>query len=104
MVETVFDFWDNLKPDLQEEYRQAEKKYGITQPRLSRAFDQLLEKGFITCKYQGGGYKQDKSLYALSENWRLWKTGMIFEQRKKDTVQRGFRKPKRESRRMHAVV
>jgi hypothetical protein len=35
-------------------YVEAEDKYGITQPRLTRAIDELLEKGFLTCTYRGG--------------------------------------------------
>lgn len=77
-------------------YIKAEKDYGITKPRLTRAFDELLAKGFIKVKYQGGARKQDKSIYSLLEKWRLWKPGIVFEKRERDSVQRGFRKPKRE--------
>ena len=76
-------------------YLEAEKKYGIKKPRLTRAFDDLLAKGFITIKHQGGGYKQDKSLYGLIKKWLIWKPGVIFEKREKDNVRRGFCKPKR---------
>ena len=79
-------------------YIEAEKNYGITKTRLSRAYDELLAKGFLTIKHQGGGYKQDKSVYALIEKWIIWRPGTIFEKRKKDPVQRGFRKPKRRSK------
>jgi hypothetical protein len=84
-------------------YVEAENKYGITKPRLTRAYDELLAKGFLTCKHQGGGYKQDKSLYGLIEKWRLWKPGLILEERKRDTVQRGFCKPKREAKVIHGA-
>jgi hypothetical protein len=85
-------------------YIEAQKKYGITIPRLTRALNELLAKGFITCRYQGGGYKQDKSLYGLSERWHWWRPGTVFEKREKETVQRGFRKPKREKEVVGAVV
>jgi len=85
-------------------YVEAHEKYAITQPRLTRAYDELMAKGFLTCRYQGGAYKQDKSIYALSNKWRLWRPGMVFEEREKDTVQRGFRKPKRESPLVHTVL
>lgn len=75
-------------------YVEAEKKYGITKTRLARAFDELLAKGFLTCRHHGGGYKQDKSIYALAEKWEFWAPGSTFEKREKDTVQRGFCKPK----------
>lgn len=78
-------------------YIEAEKKYGVSKPRLTRAFDELLAKGFLTIKYQGGGYKQDKSIYGLVEKWRLWRPGMTLEQRKKELLQRGYRKPNKKS-------
>jgi len=78
-------------------YIEAKEKYGITQPRLTRAVDDLLAKGFLTSIRRGGAYQQDKSIYGLSDNWRLWRPGMVFETRKKEPVKRGFRKPKYES-------
>jgi hypothetical protein len=75
-------------------YIEAEKEYGITKARFSRAIGELLAKGFISIAHRGGGYKQDKSIYALSDNWVLWQPGGIFETRKKQNVQRGFCKPK----------
>ena len=77
-------------------YVEAKKKYGITIPRLKRAFDELLAKGFISIVHQGGAFKQDKSIYGLSDKWRLWQPGMIFETRDTSDVQRGFRKPKKQ--------
>jgi hypothetical protein len=74
-------------------YVEAEKKYGVTKSRLSRAIDELLSKGFIAIVHHGGGFKQDKSVYALSNNWMLWQPGTVFETRKKVGVQRGFCKP-----------
>ena len=73
---------------------EAEKKYSVTQPRFTRAIDELLAKGFISVKHQGGAYKQDKSIYSLSDKWTIWTPGMVLEIRKKDPIQRGFRKPK----------
>jgi hypothetical protein len=74
---------------------EAEKKYGVTQPRFNRAVDDLLAKGFLTIEHQGGAYRQDKTIYAVSENWRIWKPGMVFETREKDPIPRGWRKPKK---------
>ena len=73
-------------------YLEAKETYGITQPRLTRAIDDLLSKGFIKIKHQGGCYKQDKTIYALSDSWRHWQPGTVINKRKMD-VQRGFRKP-----------
>jgi hypothetical protein len=75
-------------------YVEARKKYGVTKSRFTRARDELLAKGFLTVVYHGGGYKQDKNIYALSDKWMMWQPGMVFETRKKVKVQRGFCKPK----------
>lgn len=72
---------------------EAKKTYGVNSPRFLRAIDQLLEKGFIKIIHYGGAYQKDKTIYGLSENWRLWQPGMIVEERKKRTVQRGYCKP-----------
>lgn len=70
------------------------KKYGgengITQPRLTRAIDQLLEKGFLTVVHAGGLYRHDKAVYALSDSWIIWKPGMTFQIREKEKIKRGF--------------
>jgi len=76
-------------------YTEFKNKYGISQPRMTRAIDELLAKGFITIVYPGGTYKQDKAVYALSENWVIWQPRMVFETRKRESVERGFCKPKK---------
>jgi len=76
-------------------YIEAQEKYGIKKCRFLRALDDLLEKGFITCTHQGGGYKRDKSTYALSDRYQQWKPGIVFERRQFDPVSRGFRHPKK---------
>ena len=70
------------------------KKYRISQPRMTRAIDQLLEKGFISIVNPGGGYNQDKAIYTLIDKWRIWHPGACLEKRKQDSVTRGFCKPK----------
>lgn len=65
------------------------KKYGLTTPRTVRALDELLAKGFIEIRHAGGAYRQDKSIYALSEKWQSWTPGTVFSERPKD-VRRGF--------------
>ena len=77
-------------------YTEAENKYGISQPRFTRGIDELLAKGFITRKHNGGGYKQDKAIYGLSDKYLFWNPGMVFEKREKDAAERGFRKPKKQ--------
>jgi len=76
-------------------YIEAEKKYGITKSRFNRAIDELLAKGFITIKHAGGGYQQDKSVYALSDKWVSWRPGIVIERREKECVLRGFCRPKK---------
>jgi hypothetical protein len=77
-------------------YTEFKSKYGVTQPRMTRAIDQLLEKGFLSIVYPGGTFRQDKAVYALSTNWIIWKPGMVFETRKKEGIERGFCKPKKQ--------
>jgi hypothetical protein len=76
-------------------YVEFKKKHGITQPRMTRAIDQLLEKGFLTIVYRGGTCQKDKAVYALSENWQFWKPGIVFETREKENITRGFCEPKK---------
>jgi hypothetical protein len=76
-------------------YSEVERRYGIKKCRFLRAIDELLAKGFITCTHQGGGYKRDKSTYALIESYQQWKPGVVFERRQFDPVSRGFRHPKK---------
>jgi hypothetical protein len=78
-------------------YIEAKNKYGITQPRFTRAIDELLAKGFLTKKHPGGGYQKDKAVYGLSDKYLKWQPGSVIENRKKDPLQRGFRKPKQPS-------
>jgi len=70
------------------------QRYGIKQPRVTRAIDQLLEKGFISIVNPGGGYNKDKATYALIDKWRIWSPGACFEKRQQESVTRGFCKPK----------
>ena len=62
---------------------------------MTRAIDQLLEKGFLSRVYSGGTYRQDKAIFSLSEEWMLWRKGMICEKRKNESVDRGFCQPKK---------
>lgn len=70
-------------------YLEAEKKYGISKPRFTRAIDQLLAKGFLHVVHRGGAYQMDKTVYSLVDNWRLWKPGQVKEKRDRD-VPRGY--------------
>ena len=72
-------------------YAELVNKYGITQPRATRAFDELLAKGFLEVKHQGGRCQSDRNIYSLSERWTFWSPGVVFQERKRD-VKRGFQK------------
>lgn len=56
-------------------YSELEKKYGVCRQTITRAIDELLEKGFIEIRHHGGTYRHEKTIYALSEKWMLWKPG-----------------------------
>jgi hypothetical protein len=75
-------------------YKELGEKYGISQPRFTRGLDQLLAKGFIEIRHQGGAYKKDKSIYALSTKYTFWKPGTVFSKRPSD-VKRGFQGKKK---------
>jgi hypothetical protein len=57
---------------------------GITQPRITRAIDELLAKGFIEIVKPGGAYKQDKAVYGLIDKWKTWKKGDVYSKRPLD--------------------
>ena len=65
------------------------KKFGINQPRITRAIDHLLAKGFWEVKNPGGAYQQDKAVYGLIDKWKWWSRGTVFSRRERD-VPRGF--------------
>lgn len=55
-------------------YREAEKRYGISSKRFTRAIDQLIQHGFIDLAEQGGGLFGKPSLYFISDRWRFFGT------------------------------
>ena len=75
-------------------YIELRKQYGITVPRVTRAIDDLLAKGFVEIYHQGGRIRQDRNIYSLSDKWTLWVPGMVFSRRKRD-VKRGYQGGKR---------
>ncbi len=54
-------------------YGTLEKVYKINRSSIPGAIDELLEKGFIKISYHGGACKHDKSKYAWSDNYLLWR-------------------------------
>jgi len=75
-------------------YRELEA-LGISRPRATRGRDDMMAKGFIKIVHQGGAYQQDKTIYALTEDWLWWKPGQVIYERPKDTRTLGYRKPKK---------
>ena len=70
--------------------RFAARAAGITRPRISRALDELLEKGFIKIVRKGGKAQRDKSVYGLAEDWRLWSEGVVIATREKEARTLGY--------------
>lgn len=71
-------------------FGQADLARGISRPRIIRAIDQLLAHGFIEIVHRGGAYQQDKTVYALTDEWQFWRPGTIFRKREPDTRRRGY--------------
>jgi len=57
--------------------------------QIRRNIKILLVRGFIKIVHQGGAYKKDKTIYGISDNWRIWNPGQDFSPKKKD-VKRGY--------------
>ena len=80
--------------DLLMTYVELESEYGMTIPRIARAFDELLAKGFIKVVDAGGAYQKHKSVYALVDDWKNWRPGIIFRTRDK-SAKRGWQRSKK---------
>ena len=83
-------------------YLELEKTYKITRPRIVRAIDELLAKGFLEIRHHGGICQKDKTIYALSDKYLLWSSGIVFEKRQYD-IKRGYQGKKKtcERKRTH---
>ena len=87
--------WSNLD-NITLTYKELSEKHGLTVPRAKRAFDDLLAKGFIEIRHQGGAYQQDKNVYALITKWKFWRPGTVLNKRKPD-AKRGFQGKKKKA-------
>ena len=83
----------NLKGSRQ--YEKSNLPKGISRPRITRAIEKLLAHGFIKIVHRGGAYHQDKTIYALTDDWRLWRPGMVIRKREPDTRKRGYNSKKK---------
>lgn len=70
-------------------YREAKEKFGITQPRFTRAIDDLIDKGFIDIVTPGNGTAKEVTVYGLSERWRQYGTP-AFEAKPREHLKVGF--------------
>jgi len=69
-------------------------KLGVTQPRATRGFNDLLSKGFIRIEHHGGGCQKDQSIYGLSNQYLLWKKNKVFSAWP-DVFKKGFQNNKK---------
>ena len=71
-------------------YKELQSR-GITQPMATRAFDELLAKGFISIAHSGGSFDKDKSKYSLEDDFLRWRNDSEpIRIRKKDYRHRGW--------------
>jgi hypothetical protein len=57
-------------------YKELQNKpFNFTQPRITRAIDELLEKGFISIVKPGGEYIKHKAVYGLVDDFLSWQPG-----------------------------
>jgi hypothetical protein len=74
------------------------KVRGISNTRATRGFSELLAKGFIEIVHQGGAWEKDKSQYALTDTYLLWRIGhKPIRKRSPDIVKRGYQEKKKKS-------
>lgn len=76
-------------------YIEAQKNFGVSKARFTRAIDELLAKGFITINHHGGTYRHDKTIFGLCDTWRIWAPGTVLDTRPKEPVKRGYCDPER---------
>lgn len=48
------------------------KPRGVSRGSVTRAIKDLLAKGFIEIVRPGGAFKQDKTIYGLTDDWKWW--------------------------------
>jgi hypothetical protein len=80
-----------INPDeLYMTYKELESQpFGYHPETIRRSFKTILARGFIKIVHQGGAYKKDKTIYGMSDKWRIWEPGKDFSPKTKD-VRRGY--------------
>ena len=79
--------------------KEAEKKWGISDYKFRKAIKNLVEVGLLDIAKPGGGSRKKRTLYAISERWKLYGTDDFI---KKEVIKRsttgGFQKGNRYGR------
>lgn len=66
------------------------KPLNLTQPRATRAIDELLAKGFIEIHDPGGLYEKHKAIYGLVDDWKRWRPGDPPIRKRERDIKRGY--------------
>ncbi len=69
----------------------------FTQPTVTRGFDELLTKGFISIARYGGAYDKDKQEYSLEKDWVNWKWGDPPIRTRRKARKRGYQGNKKQN-------
>ncbi len=87
--------WDIINNgEIEFTYIEAKEKYGISYGAFRNAIDELREKGFIDIAATGMGVHKVKTLYSISDRWKLYGTPEYEppKPRPKKPINRGFQK------------
>lgn len=87
--------WDIINNgEIEFTYPEAKKKYGISSGAFRNAIDELREKGFIDIAATGMGVHKVKTLYSISDRWKLYGTPGYepAKPRPRKPINRGFQK------------
>ena len=79
--------------EIQFTYQEAEQKHSIGTGAFRTAIDRLIEVGLIDIARIGSSIFRDKTLYGISERWKLYGTDEFIEAKRPRTRQlQGFSK------------
>jgi hypothetical protein len=84
--------WKNARTDDNKfslTYKELEAR-GIPQGMATRAFDELLAKGFIEIAHHGGAFDKDKTYYSLVDDFRRWRPGDPPIRTRPQDIKRGY--------------
>lgn len=75
--------------ELQLTYKELHS-FGLSDKTITRAFDDVIRKGFVRVEYLGGKGKLDNNLYSVIEDWRLYGTDSFAPREREKSVKYGF--------------